>query len=140
SSGLCDPQRFRRAVHGRVPFRTEVPEGREAQENVHLASMVARSLAESLLRVRDRLSHRLRVVLVGQALQGVGAKRTVPNRSPDVLAECGGASSVSVLEPCIRGGDAPAGAFVRLTQRGPPYRMREEARLLGGGPATTRLH
>ena len=101
--------------------------------------MVARSLAESLLRVRDRLSHRLRVVLVGQALQGVGAKRTVPNRSPDVLAECGGASSVSVLEPCIRGRDAPAGAFVRLILRGQPYRMLEEARRREWCAATTRV-
>src|SRR6266550_394766 len=127
SSGLGDPQRFRRAVDGRVPFGTEVPEGREPQENVHLAAVVARSLAQSLLRVRDRLSHRLRVVLVGQALQSVSAKQTVTNRSPDVLAECGGASSVSVLEPCIRGGDATAGAFVRLILRGQPQRVLEEA-------------
>src|SRR5437762_11917963 len=90
--------------------------------------MVARSLAESLLRVRDRLSHRLRVVLVGQALQGVGAERTVWNRSPDVLAECGGASSVSAVKPRIRGGEATASALVRLIRRGQPQRVLEEAR------------
>src|SRR5439155_22763171 len=56
SGGLGDAQRFRRAVDSRLPSRTEVLEGREAQENVDLATMVARNLTKSLLRVGDRLS------------------------------------------------------------------------------------
>ena len=61
------------------------------------------------------------------------------NCSPNVFAECGGASPVSGVKPRVRGGETTASAFVRLILRGQPQRVLEEARRGEWRAATARV-